>query len=60
MTNWETCTHLNEVSLRCGAESSQQCARAFVGNDLAEAADEALVVLDRVELKARLDHVDGS
>ena len=45
--------------MRRRAKTREERASALTGDDLAEAADEALVVLDRVKLDARLDDVDG-
>ena len=49
--------YLDEVTLRSRAEAGEEGAGALVRDDLLEAADEALVVLDRVQLDARLHHV---
>jgi len=48
---------LEEVSSGRGAQAGQQCAGALVGDDLTEAADEALIVGDGVELYSCFDTV---
>ena len=50
---------LDEVALRGRHEAGEERAGALGRGDLAEAADEALVVRRRVELDASLNDVDG-
>ena len=49
--------YLDEVTLRSRAEAGEECTRALALDDLLEAADEALVVLDRVQLDAGLHDI---
>ena len=49
---------LNEVADGGRAKTGEQRPGALLSRDLAEAAQHAAVVLDRVQLDARLDDVD--
>lgn len=52
-------TALEEVSEHGGSETSEESTSTFLGDDLTEATDHALVVDGGLELDAGLDHIDG-
>ena len=53
-------TRLDKVALCSWTEAGEECSSTLIGNDLAEAANESLVVRHGVELDAGLDDIDRS